>query len=128
MGNFSLVFTVCECTCLGVSSLQRSVLCILMDLSYWFDMFYWGLFIVLYISAVFGISKLRCISVPKDFVSAGSDEMLHSIVFHLGIHCLPEYLLTIFILDTNKQVLWQTMKTQMKCRIWRHIIRVCKVC
>ena len=39
--------------------------------------------------------------VPKGFVCAGSDEMLHSVIFHLGIHCLPEYLLTIFILHAG---------------------------
>ena len=28
--------------------------------------------------------------------------------------------LTLFILNTDKQVLWQKVKTQMKCCIWRH--------
>ena len=32
--------------------------------------------------------------------------------------------LALCILETSKQVLWQTVKTQMKCRI----IRVCTVC
>ena len=35
--------------------------------------------------------------------------------------------LSIFILDTGKQVLWQKVKTQMKCRSMRHFIRVCTV-
>ena len=35
---------------------------------------------------------------------------------------------TLFILDTGKQVLLQTVKTQMKCRIRRHFIRVSSVC
>ena len=38
--------------------------------------------------------------------------------------------LTLFLLDTCKhlQVLWQTVKTQMKCSIRRHCIKVCNVC
>ena len=36
--------------------------------------------------------------------------------------------LSLFILDTNKQVLWQTVKTQMKCHKMWHFIRVCTVC
>ena len=35
--------------------------------------------------------------------------------------------LAFFILDTAKQVLWQTVQTQMKCRHMRHFIRVCTV-
>ena len=41
---------------------------------------------------------LRCISVPEDCFylsklcnSADPDEMQHSAVFHLGLHCLPKY-------------------------------------
>ena len=30
--------------------------------------------------------------------------------------------------ETSKRILWQTVKTQMKCRIRRHFIRVCTVC
>ena len=30
--------------------------------------------------------------------------------------------------ETPKRVLWQTVKTQMKCRIMRHFIWVCTVC
>ena len=37
------------------------------------------------------------------------------------------YGLTLFILDTSKQVLWQTVKSQMKCRLRQHFIRVCTV-
>ena len=37
-------------------------------------------------------------------------------------------IVTLFILDTRKQVLRQTVKTQMKCRIRRHFIRVFTVC
>ena len=33
-----------------------------------------------------------------------------------------------FILDTAKQVLWQTMKTKVKCCVTWHFIRVCTVC
>ena len=32
------------------------------------------------------------------------------------------------VLDICKQVLWQRVKTQFKCRIMRHFIRVCIVC
>ena len=31
-----------------------------------------------------------------------------------------KYILTLFILNTDKQVLWQKVKTQMKCCIWLH--------
>ena len=31
-------------------------------------------------------------------------------------------------IDTRKWVLWQTVKTQMKCRRTRHFIRICTVC
>ena len=40
-------------------------------------------------------------------------------------HC---FIFNAFILDTVKLVLWQTVNTQMKCRIRRHFIRVCTVC
>ena len=36
-----------------------------------------------------------------------------------SVHCEQE---------TPKRVLWQTVKTQMKCRIMWHFIRVCTVC
>ena len=36
--------------------------------------------------------------------------------------------ITLFIQDTGKQVIWQTVKNQMKCRIRRYFIRVCTVC
>ena len=39
-----------------------------------------------------------------------------------------QVILTLFIIATPKCVLWQTVKTQMKCRIMRHFIRVCTVC
>ena len=32
------------------------------------------------------------------------------------------------ILETPKRELWQTVKTQMKCSIMLHFIRVCTVC
>ena len=35
--------------------------------------------------------------------------------------------LNFFILHTCSHVLWQTVKTQMKCRIRRHLIMVCTV-
>ena len=35
---------------------------------------------------------------------------------------------TLFILETRKQVLWQTVKTQMKCHIRWHFIRVSTIC
>ena len=41
--------------------------------------------------------------------------------------CCGEHL-TFFILDTGKHILWQTVKTQMKCHIRQHFIRVCIVC
>ena len=37
-------------------------------------------------------------------------------------------LLTLCVLKTLKLVLWQTVKTQMKCHIMWHFIRVCTVC
>ena len=36
-------------------------------------------------------------------------------------------LLTLCELDTPKRILWQTLYTQMKCRIMRHFIKVCTV-
>ena len=43
------------------------------------------------------ISKIKYISVPEDcFILANigdPDEMLSYAAFHLGLHCLPEYLL-----------------------------------
>ena len=36
--------------------------------------------------------------------------------------------LTHFIRDTSKQVLWPTVKTQMKYCLWQHFIRVLTVC
>ena len=41
---------------------------------------------------------------------------------------IPHLNLAFFILDIGKQVLWQTVKTQMKCCIRQHFIRVCTVC
>ena len=47
-------------------------------------------------------------------------------------HTAPKYrcacMYYLFILDTGKQVIWQKVKTQMKCRINRHFIRVCNLC
>ena len=37
-------------------------------------------------------------------------------------------LLTLFILDTDKYVLFETVKTQIKCCIMQHFIWVCTVC
>ena len=34
----------------------------------------------------------------------------------------------VFILETPRWVLWQTVNTQMKCCIMLHFIRVCTVC
>ena len=36
--------------------------------------------------------------------------------------------LTLWRPETRKWILWQTEKTQMKCRIMRHFISVCTVC
>ena len=36
--------------------------------------------------------------------------------------------ITLFILYTDKQVLWQTVQPQIKCHIRWHFIRVCTVC
>ena len=36
--------------------------------------------------------------------------------------------LTLCILKTPNQVVWQTVKTQMKCSIMRHFISACTVC
>ena len=38
------------------------------------------------------------------------------------------YPITLSIMETPKQILWQTVKTQMKCSIMLHFIRVCAVC
>ena len=38
------------------------------------------------------------------------------------------FALTLCILETPKQVFWQTVKTLMKCSIMLHFIRVCTVC
>ena len=35
---------------------------------------------------------------------------------------------TFCIMETPEGVLWQTVKTEMKCRIKQHFIRVCTVC
>ena len=51
----------------------------------------------------------------------------HLHFFSCKFACLIQCL-TLFILDTGKQVLFQTVKTQMKCCIMRHFIRVCTVC
>ena len=47
---------------------------------------------------------------------------------HSEIRKKEKLLKTIFILDTSKQVLWQTVKTQLNCHIRWHFIRVCTVC
>ena len=47
---------------------------------------------------------------------------------HFRHHSIVLNILTIFILDTSKQVLWQTVKTQMKCCIRPYSIGVCTVC
>ena len=56
--------------------------------------------------------------------SVDPEEMPQIAALHKGLH----YLVTLFILGTCKQVLWQTVKTQKKCHIMRHFIRVCTVC
>ena len=43
-------------------------------------------------------------------------------------HLRKPFNVTLFIIDTCKQILWQTVKTQLKSRIMRHFIRVCTVC
>ena len=40
----------------------------------------------------------------------------------------PNPKLSLCRLETPKRVLWQTAKTQMKCHIMWHFIRVCNVC
>ena len=45
-----------------------------------------------------------------------------------GSNYIERRCLTLCIMETPKQVLWPTAKTQMKCRIMRHFIRVCTVC
>ena len=50
-----------------------------------------------------------------------------------GLHGLPmthkkDARLTLFILHTDEQVLWQTVKAQIKCCIMQHFSRVCTVC
>ena len=36
--------------------------------------------------------------------------------------------ITFFILETCKKILWQTVKTHMKCCIRQHFVRICTVC
>ena len=46
-----------------------------------------------------------------------------------GIYFIFVYeFFTLIILDTDKQLFWQTMETQMKCCIMGHFTRVCTVC
>ena len=42
------------------------------------------------------------------------------------IHCRT-FLVTLLYMATPKQVLWQTVKTQMKCSTMLHFIRICTV-
>ena len=59
------------------------------------------------------ISLIKYIFVPEDcFILANSgdpDEMLPYAAFHLGLHCLPEYLfkkgLTLFMLCTQTSII-----------------------
>ena len=54
------------------------------------------------------------------------------LLYLLSISCKPEIhistILTLLSTEIPKQVLWQAVKTEMKCRIRRHFIRVCTVC
>ena len=44
-----------------------------------------------------------------------------------SMHTLQIVQSTLFILDISNQELWQTVKTQMRCCIRQHFIRVCSV-
>ena len=65
-------------------------LCILMNSSIWFDTINLGRFIVHFEESQVKISKLYFLVFLAN--GADPDEMLHSTAFHLGLHCLPNYL------------------------------------
>ena len=74
---------------------------------------------------------INCILSLSHAVSKSLSPFL--LLFTLYMYILKHILgniehLTHFILDTGKQVLWQTVKSQMKCRIRQHFIRGCSVC
>ena len=71
-----------------------------------FDTMNLGWFIVPIEELQVRISKLRCTSVSEDFFiltnSADPDEMPCYVVFHLGLHCLPNYLLMVSSVQSVK--------------------------
>ena len=83
------------------------------------------------------LSNSGTASAPSSLVANGNPTLLHgngnaqqdrgmpsfsTLAYQLNI-CL----LALCILETPKRVLWQTVKTQMKCSIMLHFIRVCTV-
>ena len=62
---------------------------------------------------------------PDTVLNAGFERYL---CLKLNLHWYQkQFNFTLFTLDTCKQVLWQTVKTQMKCSIRQHFIRACTV-
>ena len=51
---------------------------------------------------------------------------------HFNTYCFHSgkryFSLTLCVMGTPKQVLWQTVKAQMKCRRMWHFLKVCTVC
>ena len=70
------------------------------------------------------LHKPQCYTISK-LVSTTSSHMYLCEVF---VNFNQFTLLTHCIQKTLKQVLWQTVKTQMKCTTMLHFIRVCTVC
>ena len=68
-------------------------------------------------------------SLARAFISLtpSNEDNQSTLLLYFHLCCLLG-LLTLYILETPKVVLLQTVKTQMKCRIMRHFIWVYTVC